>query len=715
MKNAFRIFKNDIKNIFKNYAALIVVIALCILPSLYAWFNIKASWDPYAESGISNIKIGVVNKDLGATLNNKEINLGDRVVKELKGNTQMGWQFVSEEESIKNVKEGKYYAMITIPENFSKSLTSVLTKDVQKGEIIYTVNEKINAIAPKITVKGANAIQEKVSKAVVETASDAILGIGKELGTELENQLPRLNNIYNQLLEVKSQFGNINDVVNLAGDGAYKLKTLISDIQKNIPLINKTLENSQNLGSNLESFLTTSKNNLNNIAPVIKNDIKIINEISNEVSKNVNALISAINSGSEYAPQIVDSILGKLSSLNTSTESLINILKTMNKFNPGKFDDILETLANVQGAINKAINVLNTVKDSLANGGTPDLSLLNNVIAFTNDVSNITNNLYNNFDENITNKINSNYDDEDNVAGKGVTVLIEAQNKLPQVTDIMNTVYEGADKGIEGIDFVKSKLPEAENMLNELLSKIGSINDSEDINRIIDFLKTDVSVRSDFLANPVNIIENTLFPMGNYGTGMTPFYTVLSLWVGLLLLSSMLSVEAKGEYSASAQYFGKMMLFMSIAIIQAIIVALGDLYLLKIYCVNPGLFVLGSVFTSVIFTIILYSLCSVFGNVGKVLGIVLLVIQIGGSGGTFPIQLTPKFFQAINPFLPFTYAISFAREAIGGVVQSVLIKDIVVLLIYGAIFILISLFLKKPINKLLHGFTESMEKSGIGE
>ena len=715
MKNAFRIFKNDIKNIFKNYAALIVVIALCILPSLYAWFNIKASWDPYAESGISNIKIGVVNKDLGATLNNKEINLGDRVVKELKGNTQMGWQFVSEEESIKNVKEGKYYAMITIPENFSKSLTSVLTKDVQKGEIIYTVNEKINAIAPKITVKGANAIQEKVSKAVVETASDAILGIGKELGTELENQLPRLNNIYNQLLEVKSQFGNINDVVNLAGDGAYKLKTLISDIQKNIPLINKTLENSQNLGSNLESFLTTSKNNLNNIAPVIKNDIKIINEISNEVSKNVNALISAINSGAEYAPQIVDSILGKLSSLNTSAESLINILKTMNKFNPGKFDDILETLANVQGAINKAINVLNTVKDSLANGGTPDLSLLNNVIAFTNDVSNITNNLYNNFDENITNKINSIFDDAYNVAGNVVTVLKEAQNKLPQVTDIMNTVYEGADKGIEGIDFVKSKLPEAENMLNELVSKIGSINDSEDINRIIDFLKTDVSVRSDFLANPVNIIENTLFPMGNYGTGMTPFYTVLSLWVGLLLLSSMLSVEAKGEYSASAQYFGKMMLFMSIAIIQAIIVALGDLYLLKIYCVNPGLFVLGSVFTSVIFTIILYSLCSVFGNVGKVLGIVLLVIQIGGSGGTFPIQLTPKFFQAINPFLPFTYAISFAREAIGGVVQSVLIKDIVVLLIYGAIFILISLFLKKPINKLLHGFTESMEKSGIGE
>ena len=715
MKDAFKIYKNDMKNIFKNYGALIVVIALCILPSLYAWFNIKASWDPYAESATSGIKIGVVNKDLGATLNGEEVNLGNDVVDELKDNKQMGWQFVSEEEATKNVEEGKYYAMITIPEDFSKSLTSVITQDVEKGNIIYTVNEKINAIAPKLTDKGASAIQEKVSKAVVETASNAIFGLGKELGTELENQLPRLNNVYNQLLEVQSQFSNINDVVNLAGDGADKLKTLISDIQDDIPLITETLENSQKLGANLEEFLSTSKSNLNNIAPVIKNDIKILNEIANEISTNTSALIDAINSGSEYAPEIVDSILEKLNSINKSAESLTGILETMNKFNPGKFDDIISTLTNVQEAINKSITALNTVKDSIANGGKPDLSLLNNVISFTNDISNITNNLYNNFDANITNKINTIFDDAYTVADNVVSVLKEAQDKLPQVTDIMNTVYEGADKGIEGIDFVKAKLPEAENLLNDLISKIGSVNDSADIKEIIDYLKSDVDIRSDFLSNPVNLIEDKLFPMGNYGTGMTPFYTVLSLWVGLLLLSSMLTVEAKGEYSAVSQYFGKMMLFMTISIIQAVIVSLGDLYLLKIYCVNPALFVLSSVFTSVIFTFILYSLCSVLGNVGKVLGIVLLVLQLGGSGGTFPIQLTPKFFQTINPFLPFTYAISLAREAIGGVVQSVLVKDIVVLLIFGAIFILISLFLKKPINKLLHGFTESVEKSGIGE
>ncbi|WP_297713473.1 YhgE/Pip domain-containing protein [Clostridium sp.] len=715
MKGAFEIFKKDLKNIFTNYGALIVVVALCILPSLYAWFNIKASWDPYAESATSGIKIGVVNKDLGATLNGEDINLGNTVVDELKDNKQMGWQFISEEEANQMVEEGKYYAMITIPEDFSKNLTSIVTDDIEKGEIIYTVNEKINAIAPKLTDKGATAVQEKISKAIVSTVSDTIFGLANDLGIELENQIPKITTIYNALLDVQGNFGNINDTVNLAVQGAEQLKTLVVGIQEDIPMIKETVENAQKLSAEVKGFLSTSKSSLNNIAPIIKNDIKILNEISNDVSTYTSALIDAINAGSENVPAMIDSLLDKLNSINKSADSLINILETMNKFSPGKFDDIISNLQTVSSKIDSAITALNTIKDGIANGEKPNLSLLNNIMALSNDISNITNNIYNNFDSEIVSKINTIFDDAYIVADNAMSVLSEAEAKLPQVSELLTTVYQGADKGIEGIEFVKEKLPEAENMINDLISRVEGIKDSADLQDIVNLLKSDVQKRSDFLANPVEIVTNTLFSMGNYGTGMTPFYTVLSLWVGLLLLASMLTVEAKGEYSAISQYFGKMLLFMSIAIIQAIIVSVGDIYILKIYCVNPLLFVLGSVFTSIIFTLILYSLCSVLGNIGKVLGIVLLVIQIGGSGGTFPIQLTPKFFQVINPFLPFTYAISLAREAIGGVVQSVLIKDIVVLLIYGAIFILISLFLKKPINKLTHGFTESFEKSGIGE
>ena len=196
---------------------------------------------------------------------------------------------------------------------------------------------------------------------------------------------------------------------------------------------------------------------------------------------------------------------------------------------------------------------------------------------------------------------------------------------------------------------------------------------------------------------------------------MTPFYTVLSLWVGILLLSSIFTVNAYGNYTSTEIYFGKLLLFMTIAVIQALIVSLGDLYILKIYCVNPVLFVLGSVFTSIVFTFIVYSLVSVFGNVGKVIAIILLVLQVAGSGGTFPIQLTPRFFQIINPYLPFTYCISFAREAIGGVVPRIVSLDICAFLVYISISLVIALLLKEPINKISRGFIESFENSGVGE
>ena len=303
-----------------------------------------------------------------------------------------------------------------------------------------------------------------------------------------------------------------------------------------------------------------------------------------------------------------------------------------------------------------------------------------------------------------------------NDSAKGaLEILQRAQDKLPQVEEILTTVSALCNKGNEGIKYAKDNLPRAEEIVNEVTSKVAKIKDSSDLKDLLKLIANNVEERSNYLTSPVELEENSLYPMRNYGTAMTPFYSVLALWVGMTLLVSMFSVEAHGEYNHMEVYFGKLLLFLTIGMTQALIVSLGDLYLLKIYCVNPALFVTGILFTSVVFVAIVYSLVSVFGNVGKVTAIILLVLQVAGSGGTFPIQLTPKFFQIINPFLPFTYAISFAREAIGGVVQSVLVKDIVIMLIYIVVSILISIFLKKPINNLLSGFTKKFHESGLGE
>ena len=716
MKNILKIYKEDMKKIFTNYAALIVFIALSILPSLYAWFNIKASWDPYGKEATSQIKIGVVNKDKGADLKGEFKNIGNQIIDQLKENDVMGWQFVSEKEAVKAVEEGSYYAMITIPEEFSEDILSLITDDIKKGKIIYTVNEKVNAIAPKITVKGATAVQENVNKTVIETVSDIVLSTAKDLGIEVEGQLPKLDNLYDKLVEIQSKFKDLYETTDLAYDVVNKVADLVTNLQNDIPLITDTLNSTKGLATNLIDFISKSQTEINNIAPTIKTDIGLVRDLADEVSSYVDVVINAINTGSENANVLLGNLNTKVSGLRDYLTSIRVLVEKINGHSQnGALSDVLNNLITAENTLNQLYNEIESIKNSLANGNLIDTSKLENAKNVLNDVSNIAGNLYEKFDTEILGNINTILNTANDSAKSALEILQRAQDKLPKVEEILTTVSALCNKGNEGIKYAKDNLPRAEEIVNEVTSKVAKIKDSSDLKDLLKLIANNVEERSNYLTSPVELEENSLYPMRNYGTAMTPFYSVLSLWVGMTLLVSMFSVEAHGEYNHMEVYFGKLLLFLTIGMTQALIVALGDLYLLKIYCVNPALFVTGILFTSITFVAIVYSLVSVFGNVGKVTAIILLVLQVAGSGGTFPIQLTPKFFQIINPFLPFTYAISFARESIGGVVQSVLVKDIVIMLIYIVVSILISIFLKKPINNLLSGFTKKFHESGLGE
>lgn len=716
IKNVWTIYKEDLKRIFTNYAALIVILALCILPSLYAWFNIKASWDPYGQEATSQIKIGVINNDKGTEFNGKLINIGDQVVDQLKENDLMGWQFVDEAEGEKALEEGTFYATIMIPDNFSQDITSLVTSDVKKGQMIYRVNEKINAIAPKLTSKGATGVQENINQTIVETVSGILFEAGKGLGLEIqETVLPQLSHVYNQLEELISKFDDMNSLVQTAHNGGIQLKDLIASIQTDLPLIETTITSAKTTITSLESFMDTSKSALSDFMPTLKNDLLLIQTIADELNTYVSQIEEAILSGSDKAPELIENLITKVESTQSLVRSFIKVLESFNKFPAGRFDELISQLQGVNGELDKAKDFLQQLHDTTVNGGEPNLTVLNNIKTLLSSVSSTASAIYNRFDSAIVPSLNNVIDQAYSTATNVLQVLKEAETKLPDVASLLNTAYEGADKGIDAIEYINSKLPEAENKVREVTAKLGDINESQSLQEVLTLLQEAVTERQNFMSSPVDLVEETIFPMHNYGTAMTPFYSVLAQWVGMTLLISMLSVHAKGEYRPSEEYFGKFLLFATIALVQGLIIALGDLYLLNIYCVNPGLFIVGILFTSITFTFIVYSLVSVFGNVGKVVSIILLVLQVAGSGGTFPIQLTPKFFQIINPFLPFTYAISFARESIGGIVENVLAKDIIIMCIYSVGAVLISLFLKKPINKLLHGFAEKFEESGLGE
>lgn len=712
MKNIFKIYKNDLKDIFTNKVLLVIIIGLCILPSLYAWFNIKASWDPYGNTG--NISVAVINEDSGAEIMNKKVNMGDELVKELKTNKDLGWKFVDRKKALEGVNSGKYYAYIEIPSNFSENLASLVSKDIKKGTIIYTVNEKINAIAPKITSKGATTIQNEVNQTVVKTVSEVVLKAFKEAGIEIEKQLPKLSTLESNLVEVQGKFKDIDKVVDTAVDATDKVSDIIKDIQNDMPLIKDTITNSKNLSSDIKSFLNDSKTGLSQLSPILKNDLGLISEISSNAKNAVSDLIDAINKGSESAPQLIDNLSTKLSDLASSTNTLTKFLEKLNKLVPGnQLKSVIDSLNSISAKLDTAVSSLQTIKNQVANGEKPPLTNLNNLLKVIGDVNTITSSILNNFDSKIQDPISNIIEDSFKVADNIIAVLDSAEKKLPAVEDILNTTLSFSGSAEKGASFIKEKLPYAKSVVDTLVDSMKKINNSNEVNELISLLKSDVLKRSDFLKQPVDLVENRLYPIKNYGSAMAPFYTVLSLWVGILLLMSLLSTNVHGDYKPNEVYFGRGLTFLTLTIIQALIVSLGDIYFLKVQAVNIPLFILISVFTSIVFTAIVYSLVSIFGNVGKAIGVVLLVIQVAGSGGTFPIQVTPQFFQNVYPLLPFTYAISAMREAVGGIYMPNLTKDISTLAIFIVVFVIFTVFFKKPINKVTEKIQDRFNESDL--
>ena len=705
MKNIFRIYKKDLKDILKNPVLLIVIIGLAILPSLYAWFNIKASWDPYGSTG--NISVAIVNKDKGSVVFEKEVNVGEELINNLKENDSLGWIFVDEKTAREGVESGKYYASIEIPENFSKDLTSLVDNDVKKGKLTYTVNEKINAIAPKITDKGASTIQLEINETVVETVSETIFEVFNKVGIELENQLPKLTQVESSLVEVQNKFKDIDKTIDLADEATVKVADIIKKVQKDLPGIKSTLANAKSLSNDVKIFVEDTKGSINEIAPIIKTDLGIISDVAGAASDSISNIIDAINKGGEIAPELVNSVQQKLSSLSGTIDTLTEFLKKLDKFSPGgQLTAVINELQGINNKLDVAIGTLENVKNQIANGENPSLENLNSILQVTKNISNVASNIYNNFDAKITQPINKIFEGTLGVADNIIEVLNNAEKKLPEVEDILGTTLEFSGSANESVKYIKEKVPKAKNIVDELVLAMNKINNNSDIDELINLLKNDILSQSEFLKEPVELVTEKLYNIENYGSAMTPFYTVLSLWVGILLLVSILTTEVHGEYKPYEKYFGRALTFMSITIVQALIVSLGDIYVLGIQVINPGLFVAISVFTSIVFTFIVYSLVSVFGNVGKAIAIVMLVIQVAGSGGTFPIEVTPQFFQNVNPLLPFTHAINALRETIGGIYQPNLNYAIRSLTFFLIIFIVFNVSIKGVVNKQ----TEKLKK-----
>lgn len=668
MRTILSIYMTDVKSMFKSRRLTMLVVALMLLPSAYAWINIKAVWDPYSNT--TGIPVAIVNEDAGAQIEGKSINVGEETVNGLKSNPKLGWAFVDRAEAERGVHYGDYYAYLIIPSDFSSKLTSILEAEPEQPTITYAINEKVNALAPKITGSGAAGITDQISKSFTQTVGDAVLTAFRTAGIELQKELPTIHKVENGILELEKALPQIETLgqgaialeaklpaikqkvdkvialqqhipdLNKAGDAIVKLETELPKIKKAMDDISalrdkvNSLQSIPTALSDMEDRLTTIDANLRKALEEAEKTIAETNTDGTAEGEKDNAIAGEL--------QKLTQLLDELAALRTSLK---------------------ETRTGLKLKVDEAL----TVMDKLS---TDWPSIEERVHKAANFVRN----------------------DLPGVEADIATATTLLQEKLPAMEEAIH----------KAADLARNDLPGFENKVREAANKIRTLQGSTDLNELISYLMHDPSKASQFLADPVHLETVRIFPIDNYGTAMTPLYTMLALWVGGTILITALPVNVRNpdhKFKSYQVYFGRLLTFISVGLGQAIIATLGVLFLLHVHAANKLWFVLTGLFVGIVFVVITYTLRSIFGNVGSGLAMLFLVLQMSSSGVTFPVSMTSRFFQIVSPFMPFTHAIIMFRETIGGMITSIMWKEATVLLSFIILFFGLAILLKQSLSK----------------
>ncbi|MED1722753.1 YhgE/Pip domain-containing protein [Brevibacillus parabrevis] len=889
MRSIWQIYKTDWINIFKVPTGIFLIIAIILLPCLYDWVNIKSVWDPYANT--QGVKVAVTSEDKGATVMDKEINIGEELLKSLQHNEKLGWTFVTKEEAERGVDRGDYYASILIPADFSAKITGIVNGRLDRPEVIYTVNEKVNAVAPKITSSGVSAIAKQINESFTEAVSEALLTKLTEIGVKLEEQLPTIRKIESGIFELESKlpeihaagqkvleiekklpdihekaqiipevekripeinqaadallkiqqnwprindaasaviameeklpmidqavgriveldqnFGKVTNAVTTATQKASQAIEIVSAAQNALPRIEELADKGVAFADRLKQFFAEHDGAFETIAPLIKQNLILAQQASDALVQLTDRLLQINPERLPTAAEVqaVSDKLGKAVRIVEHTSALVDKL---NRYIPGQPLTLFsERLHKLEEKMHRQIEILDTIAKALADGKKPARDLIESLNQLAKNTSAELGDILARYDSEIVPKIAEGIEKLKTVVGDSAELLQKAKDKLPDIEAILQETKAGLELGLAELkrieqelpqiqarvhelaqtlqskseafakaihtaapflkqhlpeikqkldqaagfiqndlpqaeaeltklaDFVRNKLPEVENgvhrvaeLVRDDLPKLESaiaqaadkLREVEANNHFADLaklLRGDIKRESEFLASPVQIKENRKYPIPNYGSAMSPFYGVLSLWVGATLLISLLKPDPEnpdGRYKPYQLYLGRLGTFVTIGLFQALCITLGDFYILEAYVADKVPFVLFAMLVSMVFVTITYTLLSVFGNVGKGIAIIFMVFQFSSSGGTFPISMTAPFFQALNPFMPFTYAISLLREGVGGVLWETAIRDILMLCGFIGISLFIALALKRPLSGLIQKSMENAKKTKI--
>lgn len=708
VQKSLRVSRRDAKRLLRVRKAWVIVIGVLITPALYAWFNITAFWDPYSNT--ANIHVAVVNLDEGTTSEvTGAIDVGSEVVSALKANTDIGWEFMGEQEAREAVLSGHAYAAIVIPADFSADFLSVTTGTFTAPELEYYVNEKANAIAPKITDAGATKLDAQITASftdqVARAATEALKDAGDSLELALLNakdgSLSLLDKTSRTVAEAREDIAglksgidgsrtalaqastNFDDVVLLLGDirtAVDQAQMVIAEAQEQVVAFTETATSVYVEGITLLADASAEANvsvseatgALNQASTRIDSGVQVISEV---IETNGEALttLKEVASDSSLEPAVAERLTTLITSLEESNASNAQLLADLRQL-------VADSDAMAQ-AVQSAADTLNDAMASAQESAAGMRAVLTENVPTLNEAMSALS----------------------TSAGAFSAALQAQEGQLTQAMDLLaalDTQLLDTTTAVDGLDATMAGIQDG---IDNARTDVVALSSAESLSDLSAVTGLEVDQIAQFIASPVDVTEHVMFPVETYGSAMAALFTNLALWIGafVLVVIFKLEVDTDGFESLTVgqAYVGRLLLLAALAGGQALIVCIGDL-LIGVQTVSATAFVFTGLFTSWVYLSIIYALSVALGHIGRGIAIVLVIMQIPGASGLYPIEMMPGFFRALYPFLPFTYGIDAMRETIAGFYGGNYWHAIAVLGVFLTLSFLLGLVLRKRLANL---------------
>lgn len=735
MRNIIAILKRDLSRIRGSVVALIVAVGLVIVPTLYAWFNIAGSWDPYGNTG--NLKVAVANSDNGymSDLIPVRVNIGDTVVSALRENDQLDWRFVSESDAVEGVRSGEYYAAVVIPENFSSRMMTVFSSDAEHAEIVYYENQKANAIAPRVTDKAASTVRQQIDETFAKTISDVGLATTSSLLEFMDGD------------QIAAYAGNLSGT--LAGaittlrDASGSVDEFAGLLQSSTGLLDSTsdlLASAGTASKDAEALVGDAKTGLSGMHDALDAAVAAINQSLKDSAGDYDAAAKAIDEAfgaadahvSLTVTQLRDAsadVAKRASDMRDVQDNILAVERDVEGSNlpeklkaelVQKIDIVANTVGNVANQQELLAKHLSDAAASLETGAADARAKAQAVKDGIAEAKGSIGGVKDSYNATLKQQISDLSDAVADVARRGSDM---ADDLGATVTDLSHAASALSDD-LAGAHAVladaSADLVSAADDLQRLKEGLDTAVTSGDLDRVRELIGSDPAALADALAAPVALDRQAVYHIKNYGSAMAPFYTTLSIWVAGIVLAAMLKanvdeadVKALGNPRLHELYLGRYAFFALLAFAQATLVCAGDLLFFGIQCEHPFQFMLVGWLAGFVFSNMIYTLTVSFGDIGKAIAVVLLVMQVAGSGGTFPIEMTADFFQAVYPFLPFTHAINAMHAAMAGAYGMEFWIELGTLSLYLIPSLALGLMFRRPVIRANRWIIEKLEETKL--